>query len=201
MAKLKGKEDFLGFLYCSSVLEEKTSLLYGNLAEKTRLPLVKALLLNIAYDSGKHSAILQGIVKSIGRPKVKAEDCEKRLGETWRTISVLSQELALRKRVPNDDLPPIMEKLKLLESTLGEEYYILVQLKTLQFMTKEIRQLYNVDLEDLKDILETMIKDEERHNELLATIRKILGPPEQKQADNTPLVRYQNPNSWVSPYG
>jgi uncharacterized tellurite resistance protein B-like protein len=54
MAKLKGKEDFLDFLYCSSILEDRTSVLYSSLAQKARLPLVKSLLLHIAYDSGKH---------------------------------------------------------------------------------------------------------------------------------------------------
>jgi rubrerythrin len=68
-------------------------------------------------------------------------------------------------------------------------------------MTKEIRELYNVDLEDLKDIFEEMIKDEERHTELLATIIKIFTLPEQKSTENAPVVRYQNPDSWVSPLG
>jgi rubrerythrin len=197
MAKDKSKESFLDFLYCSSILEEKTSLLYGNLAKKARWPLVKALLLQIAYDSGKHSAILQGIGKSIGKPKAKAKNCEGKLGETWEAILVLSQKVARKKRIPNEELPSFVGKLERLESTMGKEYYMLVQLKTLQFMTKEIRELYDVDLEDLRDIFEEMIKDEERHAELLGTIRRILGPHEQKKNENAPLVRYQNPDSWI----
>jgi hypothetical protein len=35
-----------------------------------------------------------------------------------------------------------------------------VQLKTLQFMMKEIREISNVDLEDHKDIFEEIIKME-----------------------------------------
>lgn len=197
MKNLKGKEDFLNFLYCSSFLEDKTSLLYGSLAQKATSPLVKALLLNIAYDSGKHSAIMQGIVKSIGKPKVKTKDCENRLGESWRTIRDLSEDVAREKKMSNEDLPFYMRKLERLESTVGEEYYMLVQVKTLQFMTKEIRELYDVDLEDLKDIFEGIIRDEERHTELLGTIMKILGPSEEKKTENTPLVRYQNPDSWA----
>jgi len=64
-------------------------------------------------------------------------------------------------------LASLIEKLMLLESTVGEEYYILVQLKTLQYMTREIREIYNVDLEDLKDILETIIRDEETQRTLV----------------------------------
>jgi len=195
--KPKAKEDFLDFLYCSSLFEDKTSLLYGSLAQKATLPLVKALLLNIAYDSGKHSAILQGIVKTIGNPKVKIKDCEKRLGESWRTIRDLSEDVAREKIMSNENMSSYVRKLERLESTVGEEYYMLVQVKTLQFMTKEIRELYKVDLEDLKDIFEGIIKDEERHTELLATIIKILGPSEEEKTENAPLVRYQNPDSWA----
>ena len=84
----------------------------------------------------------------------------------------------------------------LLESTVGEEYYILVQLKTLQYMTREIREIYNVDLEDLKDILETIIRDEETHRELLAKMKKILVGEEKQTEDIAPAVTYKNPNAW-----
>jgi rubrerythrin len=199
MVKPKDVQDFLDFLYCSSVLEEKTFLLYGNLAEKARMPLVKALLLHIAYDSAKHAAILQGIGKSIGNSKVKTKDCEKKLGETWGAINDLLRELTRKEKVQNGDLPSILGELRSLESTMGEEYYMLVELKTLQFMTNEIRERYNVDLVDLKDILEEMIKDEEKHTELLATVMKILSSPREKEKENTPVVRYQSPDSWVRP--
>jgi rubrerythrin len=84
----------------------------------------------------------------------------------------------------------------LLESTVGEEYYIMVQLKTLRYMTKEIREIYNVDLEDLKDILENVIRDEETHRELLSKMKKILAGEEKPTADNTPQSKYQYPDAW-----
>lgn len=61
----------------------------------------------------------------------------------------------------------MVKKLVILESTVAEEYYILVQLQTLQYMTREISEIYNVDIKDLKEILEIIIKDEETHRELL----------------------------------
>jgi len=90
----------------------------------------------------------------------------------------------------------LIEKLMLLESTVGEEYYILVQLKTLQYMTREIREIYNVDLEDLKDILETIIRDEETHRELLSKMKKILVGEEKQIEDIAPAVKYKNPDAW-----
>jgi len=89
----------------------------------------------------------------------------------------------------------------LLESTVGEEYYILVQLKTLQYLTKEIREIYNVDLEDLKVVLETIIRDEETHRELLSKMKKILVGKEKQTKDIAPTFKYQNSDAWsrVSP--
>jgi rubrerythrin len=63
-------------------------------------------------------------------------------------------------------------------------------------MTREIREIYNVDLEDLKDILETVIRDEETHRELLSKMKKILVGEEKPAADNTPKSKYQYPDAW-----
>jgi hypothetical protein len=113
--------------------------------------------------------ILKGLSESIAKSKKQPRGCEKKLffGGTWTAIERLAEEIARKKRIPREHMSSLLEKLMLLESTVGEEYYILVQLKTLQYMTREIREIYNVDLEDLKDILETIIRDEETHRELV----------------------------------
>ncbi len=79
---------------------------------------------------------------------------------------------------------------------MAKGYYILVQLKTLEYMTREIREIYNVDLEDLKDILETIIRDEETHRKLLSKMKKILVGEEKQTEDIAPAVKYKNPNAW-----
>ena len=63
-------------------------------------------------------------------------------------------------------------------------------------MTREIREIYNVDLEDLKDILETIIRDEETHRELLSKMKKTLLGEEKQTEDIAPAVKYPNPGSW-----
>jgi rubrerythrin len=84
----------------------------------------------------------------------------------------------------------------LLESMVAEEYYILVQLKTLQYMTEEIRETYNMNIKDLKDILATIIRDEETHRKLLAKMKKILVGKEEQTEDLSPTFKYKNPNAW-----
>jgi rubrerythrin len=197
MAKIK-QESVADFLHCASILEERTYLLYKSLADKVNLPLINSLLLHIAYDSQKHAVTLRGISESITKPKKQSRDCEKKLffGKTWTIIERLAGEIARKERIPREHMSSLVEKLKLLESTVGEEYYILIQLKTLQYMTREIREIYNVDLEDLKDILETIIRDEETHRKLLSKMKKILVGEEKQTEEIPPAVKYKNPDAW-----
>ena len=197
MAKMK-QESVADFLHCASVLEERAYSLYKNLADKVNLPLVNALLLHIAYDSRKHSVVLKGITESIAKPKKQPKDYEKKLffGKTWTVIENLAKEIAKEQRIPKKSLASLVKKLMLLESTVGEEYHILVQLKTLQYMTREIREIYNVDIKDLKDILAIIIRDEETHRKLLSKMKKILVGKEKQTEDIAPAFKYQNPNAW-----
>ena len=198
MVKIK-QESIVDFLHCASILEERTYLLYKNLADKVDIPLVNSLLLHIAYDSQKHSAILKGIGGSIAKPKKPSRNCEKKLfGPTWTSIERLAEEIAREKRISKENMSSLVKKLMILESTVGEEYYILVQLKTLEYMTREIRETYNVDLEDLKDILETIIRDEETHRQLLSKMKKILVGKEKQTEDKAPQVKYKSPDSWTA---
>lgn len=62
-------------------------------------------------------------------------------------------EIERKGSFPDEELSSLADRLTLLESALGEEHDMLVQLKTFQYMTKETCETYNVDLQDLKDIL------------------------------------------------
>jgi rubrerythrin len=184
------------FLLCASVLEEKTFRLYKNLSDKVDAPLVHSLLLYIAHDSQKHSAILKGIGESISKSEKTPKDCKKRFADTGATIDRLQQEIAEEGRTNSLNIPSLVKKLTVLESAFGEEYYSLVQLKTLEYMEKEIRVNYAVEVEDLKSIFETIIRDEGLHSELLARMKEILSAEEEKKEPKAPMVKYTHPDSW-----
>ena len=190
------KNNIADSIQCDSVFEEKTCLLYKNLADRVDLPFIKSLLLHIAYDSEKHSAILNGISQSIGASRVKAKDCSKKLKDSWAVIDDISHEINNEKKPLVKNLSSLTKKLSLLESAMGEEYIVLVRIKTLQQMAGLIRENYNVNLEDLKDVFETIIRDEETHLELLAKMKKLLTEQHVKKADTTPIVKYENPDAW-----
>jgi rubrerythrin len=189
--------DLADLLFCSNILEEKTATLYKIIAEKIQRPLVKSFLLHIAYDSQKHSAIFKGLSESIGKPSIKLKDCAKRLGQIWKMTESFTHELASKQRLSEERLAQMTVRLATLESGMGEEYYALVQAKTLRSMTRQIRQTCNVDLGNILHILEMIIKDEETHQRLLATIKTILARKEVRQEGNTPKVKYLNPDSWT----
>jgi rubrerythrin len=197
MAKMK-QESIADFLRCASILEERAYSLYKNLADKVNLPLVNSLLLHIAYDSRKHSAVLKGITESIAKSKKQPKDYEKKLffGKSWAVIENLAREIAEEQKIPKESMASLVKKLMLLESTVGEKYHILVQLKTLRYMTREIRETYNVDIKDLKDILAVIIKDEETHRKLLSKMKRILVGKEEQIDDKAPAFKYQNPDAW-----
>jgi rubrerythrin len=187
-------EKMANYISCLSMLEHRTALLYKGLSERTDHPLAKSLLFSIAQDSTKHSALLKGIANSISTPDVKSKDCAKRLGESWIRISEYLEELTIKEKA-KVALPEMIEKLSTLESDVGEEYYIFVQMQTLQFMHEKISQLYNISLDKMKGIFESIMSDEEHHREVLATLKELLKPPEEKQVFS-PAVKYQNPDNW-----
>lgn len=192
----KEQQNLAEFINCLNILESQTSLLYKNISVKVESPIVRAFLEEIAIDSQKHAALLKGVSEIINHPKGSQKDCEKR-DSTLQNVIKLQKETAKMQKIALDDLLDLNERLQLLESQMGEEYHVLVQMKTLTAMMKQINQSYSIDLISAKQIFTTIISDEERHIELLETIKKMATPKEQDSGN--PLVRFQNPDAWYQP--
>jgi rubrerythrin len=184
------------YLNCQSILESQTSLLYGTLSDKVEIPLIKTLLKEIELDSKKHALLLKGVSESVKQPKGTQKECSK-INLTLQTINKLSKIVAKIDTVSSEELKKLSEIFITLESEMGEEYYILVQMKTLERMTKIINEEYSIDLTKVKSIFLKIIKDEERHIEILETIKQMT--IEKETANNTPLVKFQNPDGWFKP--
>jgi len=196
MTKSNDPKVLADFINCLGILENDTFLLYKALSNKIELPLVKSLLRAIAEDSLKHSTLLKGVAESITKAKETPKDCEKKTGEAWRLIANFTKEIAAKEKFSEEEMSQLWDKLAFFESIIGEEYYVFVQMKTLDLMMKEINQIYNIDLGSLKSIFTRIINDEEHHREMLGTIKGIL--ERHSEPSNTPVVKYQNPDSWIS---
>ena len=196
MTKNNDPKVLADFINCLGILENDTFLLYTALSNKIELPLVKSLLRAIAEDSLKHSTLLKGVAESITEAKETPKDCEKKTGEAWRLIANFTKEIAAKEKFSEEEMSQLWDKLAFFESIIGEEYYVFVQMKTLDLMMKEINQIYNIDLGSLKSIFTRIINDEEHHREMLGTIKGIL--ERNSEPSNTQFVKYQNPDSWIS---
>lgn len=183
------------YIQCLSILEDKTAQSYSKLSQRAKTPLIKSLLLSISKDSSKHSTLLKGVAKSISDSKQNPKDCVKKLGKVWSVFSTICDEINKEEMVEIHFFE-LLQKLDALESTFGEEYYMFVQMKTLQLMAKMINQLYSINVENIKNVFVSIIKDEEHHREILVTIKNVI-EENLKEHSNTPKVKYQNPDVWV----
>ena len=200
MVKTNDAANITNSIKCLSVLESKTAVLYNFLSEKVELPLIKAMFKEISLDSKKHSTILYGVSKSLPETNWKPKDCQKTLGKVIAAVDTFVKDLSKVKTLPDTNMSELSKQLISFESSMGEEYFVFVQLKTLQFMVKEISKIYNINLESLKDIFTEIIEDEEHHREILATISELVRKKkDDEEKDNTPFVRFQNPDAWISP--
>jgi hypothetical protein len=153
--------------------------------------MLKSLLFGVASDSQKHSALLKGIAESIARKEeLSTKDCEM-ISETLATIHALSEEISTKKEISEEELQEFIGKLEALESTCGEEYSVFVQLKTLELMSKEINRLYNINIDNLKDIFQGIISDEEHHREIIETIKELLCERRDTKINEDPLSEYR----------
>lgn len=118
-------------------------------------------------------------------------------------VASLNKEIEKKKNFSDDDFGQLSEKLAYVESIIGEEYYMYIQLKTLERMIKEINYIYRVDLGSLKSIFTHIIKDEERHREIIEQIKVTLEKKRignEKKTSEPPFVKYTNPDNWISPF-
>ena len=65
-------------------------------------------------------------------------------------IEQLVREINDEETIPKEHLSSLVHKLMILENTVADKYYCLVQLKALRYMARELSEIYNLDVKDLK---------------------------------------------------
>lgn len=174
------------------MLEGRAFQLFECISKKIELPRVKFSLLYVAYDSLKNSTILLELSKSLEMPQATTLNYESIMGETWRIVGDLYREIMKLENISREDLARFADRL------ISVYARLIVQLKTLRYMSKEISQSYGVDLESLEDIFDLLIGAEETDSMVLMALK---GPSE-NPASVTPsglFVKYTNPDRWYQP--
>jgi rubrerythrin len=198
MPKQNEAQTMAEYMKCLSSLETSTADLYKEIADKTDMPLVKSLFMQISIDSQKHSVILEGVSQSIAPTKGDKKVCEQKMGKSFEFVNKAQKEITKIKKIDEKNLSWLVEKLSFFESVMGEDYYMFTQLHSLQILVKKINEDYNIDLTSTKHLFTKIIQDEDHHRELLEIIRGLVVKKEVEN-DNSPVVRYQNPDSWSRP--
>lgn len=191
----RGKsKDIADFMHCLSFLESRTSELYKKLSEKTVSPTFCDSFLKISENAKKHSEALDKIAYKIGRSRINKRECAKRLTTVCKSLEKIS-----KKMEKNDllSLEALYDIIFVLEGSLGEESYMLIQLKTFVAMAPQIRQLYGVHLEDFSKLLYAIATDEESRIEILEHIKEEIDKKLRKKEGRAPNIKYKNPDSWV----
>ena len=200
MSRENDLKEIVNSLKCLIVFENKTWLLYQNLAERIDSALIKSLLLHISLDSQKHSTVLKGIAINMPKTNWTPADLPKKMGETWRSMDDFQVELSDVEIIPEEALVELLDQLTSLETQLAEEYDLLVQINTLELFSEQLSKIYRINLETLKIILLEIMHDEEYHKEILNIIANALEKDKVIEfVDNTPKVRFRNPDGWNRP--
>jgi len=160
------------YLDCLSMLESNTGVLYRALAERTTLPSIKAILLDVAADSQKHAYLLREVREKLTKSQEKPSDGAK-IEEVFNITYEIFREIIAKEELASDELLNLSGKLDVLEKTLGEKYEY-VQLKTQKLADKKLNPLHNVSLDNFGSLFARMINDGERHRELLENIKGIV---------------------------
>jgi rubrerythrin len=199
LGKRGTSKDIVDFIHCLSFLENKTSALYEKLSEKTVSPTYCVSFLKISQNAKRHSEDLDKIAAQIGRSKVNKRECAKRLTTICKSIETVSKKIEKKNLLSLEELFDIIF---VLEGSLGEENFMLIQLKTLVAMAPQIRRLYGVHLESFRNLLYAIATDEETHIEMLEHIKAAIDKKLCKKEGRAPSVKYKNPDSWAvsAPY-
>jgi hypothetical protein len=196
MAKGNDLNSILDSVKCLVVFENKTCLLYKDLSEKIESPIVRSLLLHISLDNQKHSTVLKGIAQSINKTNSKPAELPKTMNEAWRSIDAFQIELASIDKIPGEELLGLLEQLTALENSLSQEFDALVQFSALDLLSRELKVFHNLSLQALKAIFLEIIHDDDYHKEILTVIKEVLEGKQEEMIDNTPKVRFNNPDGW-----
>lgn len=193
--KKDSADDFAYFLYCLGSLERKNSQLFEEMANKTDLPEVKKHLLTISQGNENHARVLIHLSGLLEISDAKSKQCERRLKPMCQLTESFLERVRKKKTLTAKELS---EVLLTLESSGGAIQYLHIQAETFLCMSKEISQLYGMDLKDFHDHVMEIAMQVEEHIELLEEIKARIEQSTNKKPDvvHHPLFKYQTPDAW-----
>jgi hypothetical protein len=178
-----------------ALMEKELYQLYTNVSAKVEDLSAKALFSYIATDSLKHSTILASIIDSVDGSRAKERDCDENILYHKKLIKSIARDLARAQFVDREGLLALLESLAGFENLLLSEYKKAFHL---DFAVAPKQYGLNNDTEPDMNIFTLIVGDEERHQQILATITQLCDR-QLTFKSNAPVVKYQSPDSWYVP--
>jgi hypothetical protein len=196
MVDKKGSaDDFADFLYCLGSLERKNGQLFAELAKKTVLSEIQGHLLKISQGTGDQAKVLMELSSQLGGSKTKSNECKRKLRPVCKITDSFLEQVKKKKTINFKELSDI---LLTLERSGGAMQYLQIQAETFLVMSKELSQMYGMNLKDFNDHIMTIAQQVEEHIELLEEIKAKIEQSTSKKPDvvHHPLFKYQTPDAW-----
>jgi rubrerythrin len=190
-------KNFTRHLLCCSAVEEETFHLYQCVAKRMNNPELRSLVVNISYDSMKHSKTIRELLKTVEKTEINIKKCRKNWSDLWKEIIEVSEQVSKMQTVHDDEFHEIFQGLAQLEDCLIESYCFLLEHKIPESLANELGKLTPINMDNLNKIFDGIIEDKQRHKETLIEIGYCYASKDSIGAeDSTPAVRYQNPDAW-----
>jgi hypothetical protein len=186
--------DFERQILSLALMEKELYELYTNLSSKVEDLSARTLFSYIATDSLKHSTILATIIDEVDGQKTREIDCDVNILYNIEMIKSLSKDTSQTRRISQEEVILLIDTLTSFESLLLTEYKKAFHPELKSFTKYGQEKNDDTDL----NIFNLIIGDEERHQKILASIIRLFDN-KMTFKSNTPIVKYQNPDSWYVP--
>ncbi|MEB3758573.1 MAG: hypothetical protein GSR87_01745 [Desulfurococcales archaeon] len=160
-------------LKCSIWLEERTAELYFKISNRLDDQYTAHLLKIIAHQSKSHAEMLRWIMNNTlkNQQAEPSVPCIKMTGEVGETTVKAIEYVERREKLTLRDLNKIIGKLEFIEKGVGEETYSRILLPLIK-TTLEQTGPQQATLEIAKRMIQTIIREEELHENLVKTIKQ-----------------------------
>lgn len=192
-------EDFTKNLTCCSILEEEIFRLYKTVAKKMKQPELRSRIISIGYNSFKHSMVIKEVVRPIEKSELKPKDKPKAISKLLAEVAEVSKQIEAVTLISDKEFIELFKALTDLEDRLIAIYASISQPRILRPIASQLETSAPSNLKNLIAVFKDIIRDKEMHREVLLDVGYFFASKEQQSVDTTPIVRYTNPDKWMSP--
>lgn len=157
--------------YCSGLLEESVAKVYNNIAMILDNGLIRCLFRFIASDTEKHAKFFKAVCEFLNAGMmVNFKECGEVWGGKWKTIMADAEKFIGKTKISSEELISLINGLERLEGVVAEEYLTIMHIMMIELIAEERK----IDLDYCKKILEWIIEDEKRHEQIIKYIKNLL---------------------------